>query len=136
MAHNPECGLDCVSAGAVRLDNTPAADQKTGRQHLSGDQSAEQAKHTPGPWRVYERYIEPASTSTCHVGAIAVLEEYTGAIHEPFENWEANARLIAASPNLLRVAHLLVSWLDEEEGAHKLCDAARAAIAKAEGRDR
>jgi hypothetical protein len=42
MAHNPECGLDCVSAGAVRLDNTPSADQQTGRQHLSGDQSAEQ----------------------------------------------------------------------------------------------
>jgi hypothetical protein len=41
MAHNPECGLDCVSAGAVRLDNTPSADQQTGRQHLSGDQSAE-----------------------------------------------------------------------------------------------
>lgn len=46
----------------------------------------------------------------------------------------ANARLIAAAPDLLRVAELLVSWLDEEEGAHKLCDAARAAIAKAEGR--
>jgi hypothetical protein len=41
MAHNPECGLDCVSAGAVRLDNPPSADQQTGRQHLSGDQSAE-----------------------------------------------------------------------------------------------
>jgi hypothetical protein len=42
MAHNPECGLDCVSAGAVRLDNTPSADQQTGRRDLAGDQSVEQ----------------------------------------------------------------------------------------------
>jgi hypothetical protein len=35
MTHNPECGLDCVSAGAVRLDNTPSADQQTGRRDLS-----------------------------------------------------------------------------------------------------
>ena len=39
--------------------------------------------------------------------------------------------LAAAAPDLLRVAELLVSWLDEEEGAHKLCDAAIAAIRKA-----
>lgn len=44
---------------------------------------------------------------------------------------EANARLIAAAPDLLRIAELLVDWLDEEESAHKLCDAARSAIAKA-----
>jgi hypothetical protein len=43
----------------------------------------------------------------------------------------ADAKLIAAAPDLLRVAELVVSWLDEEEGAHKLCDAARAAISKA-----
>ena len=43
MNHNPECGLDCVSAGAVRLDNPASPNQQTGRQHLSGDQSAEQA---------------------------------------------------------------------------------------------
>lgn len=45
----------------------------------------------------------------------------------------SNAKLIAASPDLLRVAELLVSWLNEDEGAHKLCDEARAAIAKATG---
>jgi hypothetical protein len=43
MAHNPECGLDCVSAGAVRGQPAQSASQSTGRQHLSGDQSAEQA---------------------------------------------------------------------------------------------
>lgn len=43
MAHNPECGLDCVSAGAVRRPSADA-NQQTGRHHLSGDQSAEQAK--------------------------------------------------------------------------------------------
>jgi hypothetical protein len=43
MAHNPECGLDCVSAGAVRLDNPASPNQQTGRQHLSGDQTVEHA---------------------------------------------------------------------------------------------
>lgn len=38
-----------------------------------------------------------------------------------------------AAPDLLKVAELVVDWLDEEPGAHKLCDAARAAIAKAKG---
>lgn len=45
----------------------------------------------------------------------------------------ANAMLIAAAPDLLYVAELVVSWLDEEEGAHALCDKARAAIRKATG---
>jgi len=43
----------------------------------------------------------------------------------------ARAKLIAAAPDLLRVAELLVDWLNEDEGAHKLCDTARAAILKA-----
>ena len=49
------------------------------------------------------------------------------------EQQEADARLIAAAPELLRVAELVVDWLDEEPGAHKLYDTARAAIAKATG---
>jgi hypothetical protein len=129
MAHNPECGLDCVSAGAVRLDNPASPNQQTGRQHLSGDQSAEQAKHTPGPW-----HVDPRAAARVCAGLDTVAS--CGNDSGLRDAWEANARLIAAAPDLLRVAHLLVSWLDEEEGAHKLCDAARAAIAKAEGRGR
>lgn len=44
-----------------------------------------------------------------------------------------DANLYAASPDLLEVAELVVSWLDEEEGAHALCDKAREAISKATG---
>lgn len=47
------------------------------------------------------------------------------------EEAERRAQMIAAAHDLLRVAELLVDWLDEEEGAHALCDTARAAIAKA-----
>jgi hypothetical protein len=51
MTHNPECGLDCVSAGAVRGQPAQSASQSTGRRDLAGDQSAEQAIPF-GPWIV------------------------------------------------------------------------------------
>lgn len=46
---------------------------------------------------------------------------------------DRGAALREAAPDLLRVAELLVDWLNEEEGAHKLCDVAHAAIRKAKG---
>lgn len=93
------------------------------------------AKHTPGPWGTH---FHPS-----HGHCITQLNEHgnpkTNDIAVVFmagngrtrEQCKADARLIAASPDLLRVAELLVDWLNEDEGAHKLCDTARAAIAKA-----
>lgn len=52
--------------------------------------------------------------------------------YEDGPSW-TNARLIAAAPDLLRVAELLVDWLDEKPGGRALCDMALAAIAKAKG---
>lgn len=84
------------------------------------------AKHTPGPWFAHGRYIGTEN----HKSAIGECRDING-------NWSndapasENALLISAAPDLLRVAELVVSWLDEEEGAHALCDTARAAIAKA-----
>ena len=95
--------------------------------------------HTPGPWaalvdeQVPERgacYIHAAG----QYGDEVIAEAYrVDADEGGIEQREANARLIAAAPELLRVAELLVEWLDEEPGAHALCDTARAAIAKAGG---
>jgi len=83
------------------------------------------SKHTPGPWI-------PVAVEGGWDG-VAENENRNSVICALRLNNPANARLIAAAPDLLRVAELLVSWLDEEPGAHKLCDAARAAVAKATG---
>lgn len=99
------------------------------------------SKHTPGPWRATDMGGEHGwvvqSNLPCINGLSAWVAVATvGAPHESDQMFggrdhEADARLIAAARELLRVAELLVDWLDEEPGAHKLCDAARAAIAKA-----
>ncbi len=72
----------------------------------------------------------PVDSALCITGLAARDKPHVEPVHvfSP-----ANAALIVAAPDLLRVAELLVDWLDEEEGAHKLCDTARAAIAKAKG---
>ncbi|WP_313193133.1 hypothetical protein [Shinella zoogloeoides] len=107
----------------------------------------ENVKHTPGPWRVGHRAIDVGCENE-RIGGYAKLFDVRGwgyltghgegalglTAEAAYEIQKANAYLAAAAPELLRVAELLVDWLDEEEGAHKLCDAARAAIAKAEGR--
>lgn len=105
----------------------------------------EAVKHTPGPWRVEEGTTliwgdcNPDDTTTYGMGyPIAECRMTPSASWargpKKYEEAEANTRLIAAAPDLLRAAELIVDWLDEEEGAHRLCDVARAAIAKAEGR--
>lgn len=91
-----------------------------------------ESKHsfTPGPWELrytdsYEYKVYAGSIVSDDFARIATASDLFD------DNGEANARLIAAAPDLLYVAELVVSWLDEEEGAHALCDKARAAIAKA-----
>ena len=45
----------------------------------------------------------------------------------------ANAWLWAAAPDLYLALERLLEWFHEEDGARDLCDAARAALAKARG---
>ena len=98
------------------------------------------SKHTPGPW-IYTPNIDgyfEISQSGCYqfyvsltVGGLEVGEE------------EANARLIAAAPELLGFAeayieqfcgYQITNTLDAKHDATGyLCDIARAAIAKAKG---
>lgn len=97
------------------------------------------SKHTPGPWDFGNTHHDDQKLILSKGGKgkyICTVQIHQTprafGTHEEPER-EANARLITAAPELLRVAELLVSWLDEEPGAHKLCDEARAAIAKATG---
>ena len=87
------------------------------------------AAHTPGPWD----YAQGFSAGRKVVSLVGVAKARRVIAQCGGPDRDANARLIAAAPDLLRVAELLVHWLDEEPSAHKLCDAARAAIARATG---
>lgn len=54
-------------------------------------------KHTPGPWIQDREYVfEKNAPGRC----VCTGHEYTVRGPVTFENWEANARLIAAAPDL------------------------------------
>ena len=94
-------------------------------------------KHTPGPWKVqllseahrgysswqtYAVRSEPANVCLAVIGDIDRYES---------ERIPANARLIAAAPDLLEIARRTAEYFADTDAP--LGIAARAAIAKAEG---
>lgn len=92
-------------------------------------------QHTPGPW-----HLSAAKDCIWHQdhGRICAPPN-----HAQVWNWEPNARLIAAAPELLRELEACTSWMEElrESGDAGFWDwskdcpytTARAAIAKAKG---
>ena len=92
-----------------------------------------ETKHTPGPWVVKSArsgfYVE--SQFDVIVDSLDVSGRY-GAIDD-----EANARLIAAAPELLEAAINVAQWWDSDNKispkASGVIDRLRAAIAKAKG---
>ena len=106
-------------------------------------------KHTPGPWhhhngeQVHADYINAHGNRHHHIVA-TVAAHLEGKEHPagiPFEfNAEANARLIAAAPDLLEAlerimhyAHLGASVSDVDTSEQPQFVRAKAAIAKARG---
>lgn len=91
-------------------------------------------KHTPGPWE--------ASLNVCETRWLIYTQEqslrhrgYLASTAETNEDSEANAKLMAAAPDLLDALKELVTVAE----SHISCpcpeiDEARAAIAKAEGK--
>lgn len=96
------------------------------------------AAHTPGPWEVAEakRYEggEPI-TEELFVRAPEDDDPATSSINEVAQ---ANARLIAAAPDLLAALRLAQAWFTARPAQRPdftaVRDAMEAAIAKAEGR--
>jgi DNA primase len=96
-------------------------------------------KHTPGPWHILFGGLEGDDSFTIaskvSPGAVA---DYAVAAPRPWREVQANARLIAAAPDLLHAlecimgttAHL-AAWQREYPKINELC---RVALAKAEGR--
>jgi hypothetical protein len=102
------------------------------------------SKHTPGPWRVYPttELVDARGTEgvtgynieseSCEIVGVEGIEFWK-------ENAEANARLIAAAPELLEALTSLLSEAEAFASAirayanSEAIAAARAAIAKAKG---
>lgn len=139
--HNPECGLDCVSAGAVRIRPPADADQSAERQQPTGDHTPEQAfpfspwivgfgGHSGGYWTwAVETQAEPMAIRVENAPNRAT------AI--------AAAKFVAAAPEMLGALKYIDDQLSYAAGDGKKPTIAllnailvrcREAIAKAEGR--
>lgn len=96
------------------------------------------ATHTPGPWRVSTSgNVVADQPDGSHVFVAYPKHPEQPTVEHPMR--DANAALIAAAPELLDSARLLLGWIDGQKSIGTLPSgidfpAARAAIAKAEGR--
>lgn len=110
-----------------------------------------QSKHTPGPWSL-PHFARPEVNCEC---GYVLTDGYMGAVAKVFcsgegENWikhgdnpkfdeaVANAKLIAAAPDLFAAGTALMAELEKlvgsyEFGTDKTIQAFRAALAKAHG---
>ena len=88
-------------------------------------------KHTPGPWTV-TRVSKSTILKDLYVSASPerVARVVLPATANSIDEYEANARLIAAAPDLLEA---LKGFMDGAEAMGWNTDKARAAIAKATG---
>lgn len=96
-------------------------------------------QHTPGPWIAYVETVKEDRRPVCLRMAVQALDEDGPVGHIAFS--EANARLIAAAPDMLASLKLLLRETElsgnagsADYGWPTCVLAARAAIAKAEGR--
>jgi len=86
-------------------------------------------KHTPGPWR-----ISPSGGLIQQVngGPLNCVCRGFGRDDESFPNWQANARLIAAAPELAEALKLWARWDEMTEAELALAlETTTAALAKA-----
>jgi len=87
-------------------------------------------KHTRGPWELDGIAVagsDPRVGDVCLMGEPA---QYAGDTARMCDNWEANARLIAAAPSMLEALETVVN---DYTAAPWVLDKCRAAIAKATG---
>ncbi len=98
------------------------------------------SEHTPGPWEISYGKIRPARPIEGYTIGYAPICIVRGdkRLHGNGVR-EANARLIAAAPELLEALKAVIDWLDDGSILlSEVCAAnvlqARAAIAKAEGK--
>ena len=96
-----------------------------------------EAQHTPGPWKAVEAAYNPPGWLWVQNGPGALLADVHQNKNIPLEARNANARLMAAAPELLEALQEIITaadgegWSQLDAGFTK----ARAAVAKALGND-
>lgn len=94
-------------------------------------------KHTPGPWRANASWIEGPAMAL-RIASVDWPSATPGSAPRNVAEARANARLIAAAPDLLEAAKAILARFPSDHGpSSPLYDEAKAlsaAIAKAEGR--
>jgi hypothetical protein len=98
------------------------------------------SKHTPGPWEANGYHIRQRVTGTRSISEVAYTGPHHTAPHEYPKSCrlvdEANARLIAAAPDLLEALEAIMDsdlWEWNGSAAFWLQDKVKAAINKAKG---
>ena len=89
------------------------------------------SKHTPGPWRI-DRGSKTGTARGISASARNIVN-FNGLAKPMSNETEANARLIAAAPDLLDALRYVLDCIERNEISDM--QPARAAIAKAEGRE-
>jgi len=91
-------------------------------------------KHTPGPWSVYDQYSErPEIRGPEESGVLVCVMAAWGVAADTPSPTQANARLIAAAPELLALCKEWAKAWEEGEFSPDITSRMNAAIAKAEG---
>lgn len=92
------------------------------------------SQHTPGPWYSFQ-CLPPSIAWSINQSEKSVVASVSGsALHRPDKESEANARLIAAAPELLAACREALYWMGQESRGEENCvNLLRVAIAKAEG---
>lgn len=93
------------------------------------------SKHTPGPWFVNDRYKQTKYIEA-RIGGGMLQEVAACGPTEVREQQEANARLIAAAPDLLDALEDALCFLAMNGGYDYATNKARVAIAKATGEEK
>jgi hypothetical protein len=86
-------------------------------------------KHTPGPWAIENTNHGIRLTYSDGMLRSHVADLFTAALCEEHGNLEANARLIAAAPDLLDAVQAIVDAFGDQDSL--LIDQCKAALAKA-----
>jgi hypothetical protein len=82
------------------------------------------AKHTPGPWSVN-------SMTRIEAAGFGLIASIRGGLDD--NTTHANARLVAAAPEMLAALELFLTWIPLGEEWHYERSRIQAAIAKAKG---
>lgn len=101
---------------------------------VSDNQVSNEAKHTPGPWTVSVWHDGRDGTTPCIMASGATVAKIHVAPITPPPEADANARLIAAAPELLAACKLALETVGDMTEAEQRRQIVRKAIAKAEGR--